>query len=181
MTQYSKVVVFDLDGTLWSVNSHIFLLSKYMHIDFDNAIFKVFYKLSPKLMQKIYNYLFEKIKGKCNFDLLKEKICKKKLILLKKYEQQGYKIFIITNAPKEIAQYASAVFKVDVLCASIGEKSSVLQNECAFEWLEVITDNVSDLDLVNMANKAVLIGWSRKGQQQVRCGESIYEEKEVDD
>lgn len=154
----SKIAVFDLDGTLWNVNSHYELLNLYYKTKFFTSfLYRLMYKLVPIVGQKIRDVCFEKVSDSfidgINFEFNYEIVN-----LLKQKESEGYKILIISNAPREIIiKNASKRLNCDYLCARQNEKLSVLNSVYSYSDLFVCTDNTTDIDLLQAATTYYLV------------------------
>jgi hypothetical protein len=152
MRTYNSIAVFDLDGTLWVENSHLYILNQYYKTSFFNSIyFKILYKIFPWKMQ---TYIDRKIAPvpKDFIDGLNYTYNRDVLELLHKKEKECDKVLIITNAPAQIVAFASSKFSVTALHAPIGKKLNVLREYCSYNSLFVCTDNRSDHDLIKASN-----------------------------
>nr|WP_318717326.1 HAD family hydrolase [uncultured Treponema sp.] len=158
MDYIPKIAVFDLDGTLWKVNSHHELLNLYYKTHFFSSFsYRVLFRLFPFLMKKIRNLFFEKIPddfiNSVNFDFTDEIVD-----MLNTKKSSGFKILIISNAPRElIISNAAKRLNCDYLCALAGEKLKILNLNYKYSELFVCTDNPTDLDLISSATKYFLI------------------------
>lgn len=149
-----KLLVFDLDGTLWSVNSHVDIVESYQKkYFFSSVIGKMLYKIVPGFYMKQLTKGLEQVPEYYIKEYLPS-LCDEPVRLLKSNISDS---IIITNAPERIAKRANEIFKVPVFCAPIGEKSLVLKSY-AKEWerLIVITDNITDIDLLSIADEAIV-------------------------
>lgn len=176
-----KLSVFDLDGTLWSVNSHLYLLSKTYNINFESIIIKCVCKVCPQLMQKLFDLLFARKQSQMKYDCLNNYIDRDMLGILEKFKEEGNTVVIITNAPISIANHAKKLFGVEALSAPIGHKKDIMQFYYEFNELTVATDNITDIDLINVANNAILIGNKLQKSTLIECENLImYKEKKND-
>jgi phosphoserine phosphatase len=151
-----KIAVFDLDDTLYVANSHIEILCQYYKTKiFKSLIFKVIGKLSCKiermLLYHFYNKIPENIK---NAYLLKFNTTV--LELLQKKQKDGYFILILSNAPIELLIAAAEYLRVDYLQAKPFDKANALNAAYKYKSLFVCTDNTSDIDLLSIADEAVI-------------------------
>jgi hypothetical protein len=146
------VAVFDLDGTLWVENSHLYVLNRYYKTRFFDSIwFKVLYKIVPRKMQKYINRKINQVPTEFIYRL--DYTCKQENVkLLRQKENECDKVLIITNAPQQIADFAAKMFNVTVLHAPIGRKLEVLDAYCRYNSLFVCTDNRSDYDLIKVSD-----------------------------
>ncbi len=151
-----KVAVFDLDDTLYQGNSHFLCLNEFYKTKIFTSIpIRCLGKLFPKLHLHIANYFYHKIPDeyKITFKLpYRNEVIK----LFKEKQEAGYHTIIISNAPIELLRTAADDLYVEYLKAGIGEKSNCLHSKFEFQELFVCTDNKTDLDLLNIANEAVL-------------------------
>ncbi|MBE6091990.1 MAG: hypothetical protein E7201_02245 [Selenomonas ruminantium] len=151
-----KIAVFDLDDTLYAGNSHFAILNQYFNTNiFTSFLARVIGKLFPSLHLKLAYYFYNKIpqeykkKFKLSYRL-------DVLDLFKEKQQNGYYIIIISNAPLELLKTAAVNLQVEYMRSGVGEKSSCLKEKFTFKKLFVCTDNVTDLDLLNIADEAVI-------------------------
>ena len=151
-----KIAVFDLDDTLYQGNSHFFCLNEFYKTNIFTSILARFMgKFFPETHLKIANYFYNKIpfEYKCVFKLPYRKEVVK---LFKSKQQAGYQVIIVSNAPIELLKNAADNLQVEWLKAGVGEKSLCLQKKFTFQELFVCTDNKTDLDLINIADEAVI-------------------------
>jgi len=158
MIKINKIAVFDLDGTLWKVNSHYELLNLFYKTNFFTSfIYRCLAKITPLLFEKIRNFYFEKIPdtfiAQINFNF-----CDNVVELLNIKKSQGYEIIIVSNAPRElIVSNAAKRLNCYYLCAVIGEKLKALKRNYEWKTLFVCTDNTTDSDLLGVADDYYLI------------------------
>jgi hypothetical protein len=151
MLFYDSVAVFDLDGTLWRENSHLFILDKFYNTSFYNSLyFKILYKVLPSLMQKYINrkimYVPNEFIYRLNYTYNND------ILNLLHKKKQTCEVLIISNAPQCIVDYASHIFGIVALNAPIGKKLQILKSYCSFNHLFVCTDNRADCDLLSVAD-----------------------------
>ncbi len=158
----NKIAVFDLDDTLYHGNSHFAILNQYYQTKiFTSILARILGKLFPIIHLKIAYYFYNRIplKNKCSFTLpYRHEV--KKLFMLKR--QAGYHMIILSNAPLELLSKAASDLDVDWIKAEVGKKSEALMARYEYKELFVCTDNVTDLDLINIADEAVITCLPRK-------------------
>ena len=151
-----KIAVFDLDDTLYNGNSHFAILNQFYRTKlFTSILARGIRKLFPTLYLKIAYYYYDKIPNnyKCSFKLpYRNEV----LNLFKAKKEDGYHVIVISNAPIELLKTAAKDLQVDWLRAGIGKKSNCLVEQFDFQELFVCTDNITDLDLLNIADEAVI-------------------------
>lgn len=151
-----KIAVFDLDDTLYSGNSHFAILNHYYNTKFFTSISARFLgKFFPALHLKVAYYFYHRIPqaDKCKFKLPYRIDV---LNLFKQKQQAGYHVVIVSNAPQELLKTAADELDAEWLKAGIGGKADCLKNNYVFGTLFVCTDNKTDLDLLNIADEAVI-------------------------
>lgn len=152
----NKMAVFDLDDTLYTDNSHIKILCDYYKTQiFKSFIFKIFGKVLPKAERKVLYHFYNKIPQKVKSNYILE-FSQKVVALLKKKQNEGYFILIVSNAPKELLIAAANYLKADYLDALPYKKAETVQTNYTFNYLFVCTDNKSDIDLLSIADEAVI-------------------------
>jgi phosphoserine phosphatase len=156
MSFYDSVAVFDLDGTLWKENSHLFVLNKFYNTSFYNSFcFKILYKILPSLMQKYIDHKIECVPNEFVYGL--HYTYNNDILNLLHKKKQAYEVLIISNAPQCIVNYASHTFGIVALNAPIGKKLQILKSYCSFNHLFVCTDNRADYDLLSVADNFYFI------------------------
>ena len=109
MIEVENISVFDLDGTLWKKNSHIFMLNIYFHTHFYTGLLaRIFSRLFPEFWQKTIDRKFAEIPQSfiSDFDISNFGIdASIKNILEKK--KKNSTVVIVSNAPERIVQKAS--------------------------------------------------------------------------
>lgn len=152
----NKIAVFDLDDTLYTDNSHIEILCDYYKTKiFKSFAFKIFGKIFPTTERKVLYHFYNKIPQKIKSNYILE-FSQKVVDLLKKKQNEGYFILIVSNAPKELLIAAANYLKVDYLDAMPNQKAETLKANYAYNYLFVCTDNKSDIDLLSIADEAVI-------------------------
>ncbi len=151
-----KIAVFDLDDTLYQGNSHFLCLNEFYRTNIFTSIpARCLGKILPGIHLKLANYFYNKLpyEYKCIFKLpYRNEVVK----LFKDKQQAGYQVVIVSNAPIELLKTAADDLQVEWLKAGVGEKSVCLKNKFNFQELFVCTDNKTDLDLLNIADEAVI-------------------------
>lgn len=159
---YKKVAIFDLDGTLWKQNSHMAITAKYYKFSCIKKIYNKFFAyLSPNEHLMYINRLYKNIPH--DFINSYNPTFRSSILELLKIKQDcGYKVLIISNAPKEIVALAAKRLEVDYLRADIGNKASALTHYCNCDTVFVCTDNRTDVDLLDIADEIVICASGRK-------------------
>lgn len=156
MINVEKIAVFDLDGTLWNVNSHLEILNQYYHTHFYTSLYaKMMFHIVPKQLNRLIWCNYSKIPKEYVFQY-RPCFRKSAIELLNLYKKQGYMPLIISNAPYEIVKGASERLNADFLCTRPGEKLQVLNQIYTYKILFVCTDNMSDCDLLDCADIQVV-------------------------
>lgn len=158
MEEYSKIAVFDLDGTLWDVNSHHEILNQYYKCNFwTSFLFKILFKVLPKKITKIRDMYFNRIPDSF-IDSIQIPFNNKYIELLKEKYNEGYHIIIISNAPHElIVKNAATRLQCDWLCSPEGKKLTMLEKKYKYDYLFVCTDNRTDIDLLEQSNEYQIV------------------------
>ena len=151
-----KIAVFDLDGTLYKDNSHIEILCSYYETNFFKRVpFIALGKISSKIQLKIMNLMYERIpceireKFILQFSPMVLKILKEKI-------DKGYFPLILSSAPFDLIKSAADCLKIEFYQCVAGKKSDALLQRFRFNQLFVCTDNRTDLELINLADEAVI-------------------------
>lgn len=157
-----NVAVFDLDGTLWKVNSHYEILNLYYNTTFwTSFIYKALYKISQTFGDFIRDKYFHKI-PESFIDNVKFDFDDKIVSLLENKRNQGYEILIISNAPNEIiVKNAALRLNCKYICAGVGEKYKALVQSYSYNELFVCTDNPTDIDLLEKSTSCHIITTKR--------------------
>ncbi|WP_158560808.1 HAD family hydrolase [Paenibacillus contaminans] len=156
-----KLAVFDLDGTLYKCNSHIELLNqRYRARIFDSIFLKAFGKVYSRGYMKLLHYFYNRVPigyiKKFNPEFRESA-----LEFLKEKKREGYCVVIVSNAPKELIEVAAKRLKLKWLRAEIGQKNKVVLENYSFDKLFVCTDNLSDIDLLDIAHERVIYATKR--------------------
>lgn len=151
-----KIAVFDLDDTLYKANSHIEILCEYYKTNFFKSLLfkligKIFSQVERKLLYYFYNKIPQEVKENYLLDFNLEVVK-----LLKDKQEENYYILIISNAPIELLTAAAHHLKVEYLEALPYRKAEALNRNYTYNYLFVCTDNKSDIDLLEIADKAVI-------------------------
>ncbi|MCI9500397.1 MAG: haloacid dehalogenase-like hydrolase [Hungatella sp.] len=152
----NKMAVFDLDGTLWDVNSHIDIINKYYNKRLaDNICIKVFRRIFPSVYMRYLNFLFDKIPD--NFvKYYTPDLNDRVMDLWNDLKGQGYRLIIVSNAPERLINNASIRLKVECFHAEIAKKDELV-GAFAYDYLWVVSDNCTDYNLMKMADKSTVI------------------------
>lgn len=152
-----KLAVFDLDDTLYISNSHIEILCKFYNNEFCKSwMFKVIGKVLPLLQRWGMYYFYNRIPSeyKKNFIL---PFNKNVINLLEKKRLEGFHTIIISNAPLELIENAAKELKLNYIQAKPYKKASVLKDKYhIIQEIFVCTDNKSDIDILKVADSAVI-------------------------
>lgn len=152
----SKLAVFDLDGTLWEPNSHIDIVNKYYKTTiFSSPLYKAYSKIFPKGYLKLLNKKYKKI-PKDYIVSYKPVFRESALTLLEQKKNDGYLMLIASNAPVEIVETAANRLSLDFIRADASQKYDAICRKYQFDYLLVCTDNKSDWDLLEKADKSVI-------------------------
>ena len=155
-TFFEKIAVFDLDGTIWAVNSHIDILNRYYHTNFySSLLFRGLSKTFPKLCLALINKKYFGI-PKSYIKQYRPPFRKEVLKSMEELSQKGFKILIISNAPYDIVESAAKRLHTDFLVSKVSHKYRELCYRYTFDFLFVCTDNITDIDLLDHANQQVI-------------------------
>ncbi len=152
-----KIAIFDLDGTLWKMNSHIMILNSYFNTKFyTSVLYRGLRHFFPKQM---YEFICSKY-----LQIPKEYVLafepefdETVLSILHEKQNAGYFVLILSNAPYEIAFHASERIGIPFLVAPIGRKKEMLDKNYSYDFLFVCTDNTEDIDLLEASNEQKII------------------------
>lgn len=169
-----NIAVFDLDGTLWKVNSHYELLNLYYKTTFWTSFFyKVINKISQKYADYVRDKYFKKI-PESFIDNVNFEFDRKIVSMLENKRNQGYEIVIISNAPKEIiVKNAATRLNCKYICAKAGEKFNALIHNYSYNELFVCTDNTTDIDLLKRATQYCIITTKRSRRFFIKRGFNV--------
>lgn len=157
MNSVENLAVFDLDGTLWKINSHFEILNAYFKTKFYTSFFfrlfshffkkKAYYHICKKYKEipKEFVYSFE---PEFNTEIIS---------LLEEKREKCFFCLILSNAPYEIVEHAAERLSIPFLRAPIGKKKSVLDENYSYNQLFVCTDNIDDIDLIKASTEKKII------------------------
>jgi phosphoserine phosphatase len=147
-----KLAIFDLDDTLIYGNSHLVVINQYSKIRFDSIVFKIIGKIAPSLYKKIIDKRFEKLSDE-QIKQFRPNFNKITLELLTQKRNDGYEIFVISNAPQKLIDRICELIEVRGFSAKIGMKHKILEENFRYNKLSVCTDNKSDLSILKLASE----------------------------
>lgn len=159
---YSKIAVFDLDGTLYIGNSHLEILNTFFNTRmYTSFLFKILCRVfSSACLNRLY-FQYRKIPKDYSTRFVlrfrESAICK-----LREMVELGYEVIIISNAPEELILSAASILGVKWLKADIGKKGEKLIENFSYDLLFVCTDNLSDIDLLQLADTSLVYSSARK-------------------
>lgn len=150
------LAVFDLDGTLYRCNSHIEILSDYYGLRlFDCFAARVFGRMFGTAYLRLLTYFYNRIPTDRKSAFSPE-FRAGAVRLLRKKQEDGFEVVIVSNAPTELIRSAAERLCVDWLRADVNRKNEAVAAHYAYERLFVCTDNVSDANLLDMADERVI-------------------------
>lgn len=152
MMPIEKIAVFDLDGTLWKVNSHIEICNSYYRTSFfSSLLYRGIAHFFRRQMMHFLWYCYKKIPKdfSLHFDIPFDENA---MQLLKEKQDEGYFCLIVSNAPYEIVFHAAERLNLPFLQAPQYQKKKTVDENYAYSTLFVCTDNIEDLDLVKSAD-----------------------------
>lgn len=151
-----KLVVFDLDGTLWFNNSHVDLVYSYYKLKKIHIYtVKVLGKLSHKYHMKFLNEKFDNIPDEF-INSFEPQWNEMLLGILNKEKDAGANVIVITNAPERLSNFAQKKLNIPVYHAEIGRKDEVL-NKFSYDELSVFSDNKTDYNIMREADFVGLV------------------------
>lgn len=155
-TLITKLAVFDLDDTLYQSNSHFSILNQYYHTHFFTSVpIRALGKFFPKVRLWFINLFYQKIPINYRQHFLLP-YRRDVLHILEEKRAEGYIAIIVSNAPGDLVKAPAADLKMDYLLAGVNQKANELEKRYKYEKLFVCTDNKTDLDLLSIADEAVL-------------------------
>lgn len=155
MNENNKLIVIDLDGTLIRENSHLKVLNEYYQYNYlQKLIFKMYARVFPKkfqlhidmLAERIPIVFIENVKFTYREDLLK----------ILKTKNLNERVMIISNAPQKILDCISHRLLIPAIHTDFGKKANYIITNCKYDYLEVYTDSVNDIDIIELADKAII-------------------------
>ncbi len=153
----NRICVFDLDGSIWAENSHVSVVESYLgKRKYSGLLGRVKAKLDFSATMKALNADYVRIPSAA-VQKFSPHYREEALTLLKQFQEDGYVCFMVSNAPTEIIQIAERKLQIKGYHAAIRDKLNVLKTiYSTWEELVVITDNLSDADLLAVADRAVV-------------------------
>lgn len=153
------ICVFDLDGTLWKNNSHVEIVGNYRYGKYYKLLQpmeKIVAHLCPRYYQKYLDSSILKIPvefvSQYLFNYRQDAINE-----MKARKALGEKIIVISNAPCIILESSARYLQVECLYAAVGEKKKALIDRIhKWDKLTVVTDNLTDADLLSLADEAII-------------------------
>jgi|GEM_PF-3339333 len=156
MEYVEKLAAFDLDDTLYMGNSHFEILNAYYNTHFFTSVFmRAFGKFFPNTRLKFFNLFYNRIPNEFRHRFLlpyRQDVIR----IFNEKKRSGYKMIIVSNAPLDLLMSAARNLNVEYISAETSKKSIAIQERFVFEYLFVCTDNKTDLDIISMANEAVI-------------------------
>lgn len=156
MKYFDKIAVFDLDDTLYKGNSHIeWLCSYYGTSFFKSLFFRAIGRLAPWLQRYIIWELYERVDDKKKKDFILP-FRKPVIDILREKQKEGFHPVIVSNAPLQLLVNAASVLQIEFLSAKVNNKGKQFTSAYRYDELFVCTDNKTDLDLIMIADQAVI-------------------------
>ena len=156
MENVEKLAVFDLDDTLYIDNSHFAILNTYYHTQLFTSIpMRALGKIFPALRLRFVNLFYNRIPRTFRQHFLlpyRQDV----LTLLKERQKAGDKVIIVSNAPIDLLQAAARDLNVEYISAKVKEKAISVKKNFNYKYLFVCTDNKTDIDLLSIANEAII-------------------------
>lgn len=156
MEHVEKLAVFDLDDTLYVDNSHFAILNTYYHTHFFTSIpMRALGKFFPVLRLRFINLFYKRIPHNYRQHFLlpyRQDV----LALLNKRKRAGDRVVIVSNAPIDLLQAAARDLNVEYISARVSRKAVSVQENFMYKHLFVCTDNKTDIDLLNIADEAII-------------------------
>lgn len=154
--QVNKLAVFDLDDTIYDGNSHFMLLNMYYNTSFFTSIpIRILGRFFPKLRMLICNkfYSYVPLNVRKTYELpYRDDV----MNLFHQKQNEGWMIVIASNAPDDLLQNAANHLNVRAFRADFSQKATVISENFNYRKLFVCTDNKTDIDLLQLADEAVI-------------------------
>lgn len=152
MEKVEKLAVFDLDGTIWKINSHFDIIRKYYgYGNIWHWIVRLYGRISMgrqmEYLFKIYNFIPSNYIDNYCPDFRESAIS-----LIKGCANEGYQIIIVSNAPEKIVRNAANRLSIPYFRSEVGKKYEDVYARYSFGKLLVCTDNKMDIDLLQHAD-----------------------------
>lgn len=160
-----NLAVFDLDGTLWSVNSHYELLNLYYNTHFWTSLpYRCLAKLFPRACACFRDRRFVAVPDdfieSVSFPFAEEYVR-----LLESKRDEGFFVLIVSNAPRDaIVRGAAERLRCAWLRAGEGQKREALERNYQYSRLFVCTDNKTDCDLLSAADDYCIVAENRRNR-----------------
>lgn len=157
-----KLAVFDLDGTLWSVNSHYELLNLYYKTKFWTSFsYKFIAKIVPFFAIWLRNRYFSAVTDEY-ISTVTFPFDEQFVRLLEEKRKNGFFVLIVSNAPREIiVEKAAERLNCEYLCAQENKKLETVRKTYDYKSLFVCTDNKTDCDLLSDADDYYIVANKR--------------------
>lgn len=154
MNRNSFVWVFDLDGTLWKENSHVFIVERHLgYKKYTNVLARLWCKIDFFSYMVALNKDYLKV-SKEEIDAFLPSIIKITSGMLTEAKNNNEQVIILSSAPSGIVKKAEKLFGVPSYHADIGKKANkLLELLGSNKDIYVVTDNLSDLDLIELSAK----------------------------
>lgn len=163
------VCVFDLDGTLWKVNSHVDIVEQYYGFNqFGKWSAKIIARVFPRSYMKWLNQAYTRIPRGYVMEY-SPSFRVDALSVLQEQKQLGKRIVVISNAPEAILEKVGQRLQVSVFHAKVRMKDIVLLDAVGnWKSLMVITDNLTDESILRMADEAIIYTTPKRKKQFVK-------------
>lgn len=159
-----KICIFDLDGTLWKVNSHLDIVNKYYSYNgFVISFNRIWCALFYSSFMNHLNLLFEKIP--CSYkENYNPPFRTDGENLLKKAKNEYDSVLVISTAPEEILNNVKKRVDIPVIQSLAGKKYETLKSYIKGDigYLCAVTDNLSDRDLIEHADRVIIYSNKRR-------------------
>jgi len=151
-----KLAVFDMDGTLYNFNSHVEILNQWHGKNiYDTFLMKAYKRIFKESYIKMLYRAYSKIPAEY-IKKFNPAFRQSALDILAKKRREGYHISIISNAPEKLIENAAVRLNTDWHKAEYMGKDKVVANNYKYNKLFVCTDNLSDINLLDMADERVI-------------------------